>query len=973
MGLQAQHHCHVSPTPELLTYAQPDGTELQLYLRGNAVASYLETPDGYVVLPDANDRYVYAQATSDGDLIPGEVLAHNVGQRPFDEFVFLQNQPTELRYSGRVLADREEKFAAQLPAQSAAERNRSYFPTTGAQNALMLLVDYSDQAHIHSVAEIDAMCNGENYAANNATGSFRTYFQDISNNQLTVDVTVEDWIHAPLTRAHYDANVRELVRLAVDSAEVAGVDFSQYDNDGDGRLDQLLIIHSGRGQEDGSDADNIWSHKGTLGDLTVTYDGVEIKEYIIQPERTYSEIARIGILCHEFGHALGLPDLYDYDGSSSGLAVWCLMSNGTWNNGGRTPSHPNAWCKEELGWIDPVVLTDDGAVADLASVEAAGGSYRLNTDDPTEYFILENRQQTGWDAHLPGHGLAVWHIDTDAGGNQNEWQPRVSLRQADGLQELQEGSWSDADDLFPHNLNNVFNADSAPSSANHDGSASGISLSNIAEQNSLISFNYSNTNINYVITRPLQSADDAEEMNSSGYIDLASSDLELIHDAYQNRQQQTIGIRFPSLNLPANALIDSAFVQFSSKGADNTAVEVTFHAQASDDAAAFTDTNYDITTRPRTQNSVDWNIPAWTAYETGAAQRTPDLTSLISEVSSRANWSAGNALTLFVSGDGVNRRTPYSYDGNNAQAPYLVVYYRENPCAPDVDADGDGVCANLDCDDTDATIFPGAACDDGDPNTENDAYNDDCECQGDPVICLATTLYEDGFENNYGNWNNGGNNCRRNLNDAAFAAAGDYCVRLRNGTATSQLTSDVLDLSTASDLSIQFEFQFRGLEWNEQLFLERSDDGGTSYTTLETWTRNGSLKNKVLTGADVNVPAPYSATTTFRFRLAGNESNDRVYLDQIVIGDCGSSAAPAAPVTTTTTEPTLRVYPNPVSDILTVETTASARLQLLDSRGQVLREANATDPTVHKFDLSDLPTGLYLLYDGERAVRVVKQ
>ena len=373
------------------------------------------------------------------------------------------------------------------------------FPSSGTNDALMLLIDYPDQVNINTVLEFDDYCNLPGYNVNGNSGSFRDYYKDISYDNLTINTDVNGWYTASNDRTYYGYHngtgwdkAKELVREAIDSAEVAGVDFSQYDNDGDGKVDQILIIHSGNGAEASGDDADIWSHKGNLGNLAVTYDGVEINAFIIQPERYAGDIANIGVLCHEFGHALGLPDLYDTDGSSSGLGNWCLMSHGTWNNSGKTPAHMSAWCKQALGWTNPTVLMGSDTIINMVYTDSIGEVYRLNTPVAEEYFLIENKRKIGWDEYLAGEGLAIWHIDESISGNTNEWHPKVSLRQADGLMDLQNDLSADDGDTYPGSTGaTIFDATTTPNSNTYEGYASTVNIHNIVDTSLLISFEYS--------------------------------------------------------------------------------------------------------------------------------------------------------------------------------------------------------------------------------------------------------------------------------------------------------------------------------------------------------------------------------------------------------------------------------------------------------------------------------------------------
>jgi len=186
-----------------------------------------------------------------------------------------------------------------------------------------------------------------------------------------------------------------------------------------------MIIHAGSGYG----IDGIEPNLGFLENLKI--DGVEIRQYTIQAE-TYEKpgevnINNIGIICHEFGHALGIYDLYGSNGDP-GINVWGVMGGGALNNDGRTPAHMCAWSKIQLGWIDPTVITSPESISNMPTIDKSPTCYRLNTATSTEYFLISARQQSGWDSGLSQEGVAIWHIDdTQPGNYKSTERPQVEL------------------------------------------------------------------------------------------------------------------------------------------------------------------------------------------------------------------------------------------------------------------------------------------------------------------------------------------------------------------------------------------------------------------------------------------------------------------------------------------------------------------------------------------------------------------
>jgi immune inhibitor A len=207
-------------------------------------------------------------------------------------------------------------------------------------------------------------------------------------------------------------------------------------------------------------------------------DGTSIFAYLTVPEDS-----RIGVCAHELGHLLfGWPDLYDTDSSSEGLGNWCLMAGGSWNSNGDVPAHPSAWCKVNQGWASVQTHTANGVVS-IADVKTSHTVHRLWKDGApgNEYFLLENRQRTGFDTHLPGDGLLVYHVDEAIATNANENHPKVKLMEADGQRHLHNGAnRGDAGDSYPGSSGNTaFNGTSNPNSKSYGNVDTCVAITNI--------------------------------------------------------------------------------------------------------------------------------------------------------------------------------------------------------------------------------------------------------------------------------------------------------------------------------------------------------------------------------------------------------------------------------------------------------------------------------------------------------------
>ena len=324
--------------------------------------------------------------------------------------------------------------------------------------ALAILIGFQDLAPVYQPTAFDTLIFSHNVYP---TGSVHDYYWEASCGRFWLIGDVVGWFTAEHGYQYYGngcggfgwypQNAQRLAEEAVDAAD-SMVDYSLYDNDGDGYVDALFIVHAGRGREDTGNDDYIHSHVWCLSS-TRYYDGVRIFIYSMEPElRANGRLVEIGVYCHEFGHLLGLPDLYDYDGSSAGLGMWSIMAGGCWANGGDTPVHFDAWCKKELGWVTPTILDSNTINVEVMPAELYPTAIKLWHDNNfgAEYFLVEFRKRIGFDSYLPGTGVLIYHVDENVWGNNNEWHPLVAVEQADGRYDLQYGrNWGDGGDPFP--------------------------------------------------------------------------------------------------------------------------------------------------------------------------------------------------------------------------------------------------------------------------------------------------------------------------------------------------------------------------------------------------------------------------------------------------------------------------------------------------------------------------------------------
>lgn len=378
---------------------------------------------------------------------------------------------------------------------------------------LAILIRYSDVPASTPAADFDTLL----YRA--GTGSVRDFYYECSYGQLDL-VTVNlpssvGWVGAANTAAYYangeyglgsssyPNNARRLVEEAVALADPL-VNYSLYDNDGNGWVDVVMVIHTGQGAEFTGDTGDIWSHKWSI--TPSARDGVFVGSYAMMPEywSNPGDIT-IGVFAHELGHGFGLPDLYDTDYSSRGIGRWSVMAGGAWNGVlGNSPSHFDAWCKIQLGFLTPITPTSQLLGAPIPQAATDSVVYRLWDGGivANEYYLVENRQRTGFDAGLPGDGLLIWHVDDNVlGDNTQEWYPGhtssghylVALEQADGLFQLEQNQNNgNSGDPFPGSTNaRSFNSITTPSSLSYSGAVSFVTVTNISNSGSLMTADFS--------------------------------------------------------------------------------------------------------------------------------------------------------------------------------------------------------------------------------------------------------------------------------------------------------------------------------------------------------------------------------------------------------------------------------------------------------------------------------------------------
>lgn len=505
--------------PGPIVFTQPDGSEITVYIRGDERAHCYLSADGYLLVNDNNALY-YGKALADGKIVRSDILAKKAENRSASDLAFLAGVDMSLVDSSMRKIAEQSKFSvgemAMRPAAKAASSSASeqghpsygkglfpgtHFPAFGEQKGLVVLVEYQDvKFTLANAADyFSRLLNEEGFSDYNATGSARDYFIQNSNGQFMPEFDV----YGPITLSHNrefyggnnkngDDNAPEQMVIEACQQLDSEVDFTQYDRDGDGLIDNVYVFYAGSGEASGGGANSVWPHSWNVVYVgNYMFDGVRLANYACSNE-WYSGPDGIGTFVHEFSHVMGLPDLYATSYTSSFTpGSWCVMDNGSYNNNSRTPPGYGAFERNALGWCKPKVVTGEEGDCELEHIGETNEAYLIPTEKANEFFLMENRQKKGWDTYIPGHGMLIWHIDyNEAVWNSNtvnntSSHQRVDLEEADGMrsEENRDG------DAFPGTAGvTSFTDDTNPGMLTWSDSRLYMPITDIKESNGVVSF-----------------------------------------------------------------------------------------------------------------------------------------------------------------------------------------------------------------------------------------------------------------------------------------------------------------------------------------------------------------------------------------------------------------------------------------------------------------------------------------------------
>ena len=427
----------VPAKPVPFTHRQSDGSTVTLVMQGGELHRSMVTTDGLMVARDDRGDYCYVAG---GNL--SNVIAHDRADRGIEEQAF-------------VVAYREQMTQDAAPRRTPkreSENTNPQVPTVGSPRIPIILANYSDVKFLSAdpVPVFEDQFNQMEY-------SCLHYFESQSRGQFTPQFDILGPVLLPESRGYYGANTRvngtevdmRLGTMIYDACIGMDdeVDFSQYDNDGDGVVDVVVVLYAGVGEAQAYSLvpESVWPCQWDMQEsydwgCSVTgpfdLDGVTIDRYAVFNELEgggdYSTtIDGVGTFCHEFGHCLGLPDFYATNGAYCyGMNTWDIMDYGCYLNGGHRPAGYTSYERHFMGWMDLIDPVENTHYT-LSPLNSDDGTAVKVTNDanPDEYYLIEYRTKTGWDEFLPGQGLLVIHVDYDADIWYNNTPNNVSSHQ----------------------------------------------------------------------------------------------------------------------------------------------------------------------------------------------------------------------------------------------------------------------------------------------------------------------------------------------------------------------------------------------------------------------------------------------------------------------------------------------------------------------------------------------------------------
>lgn len=398
------------------TITQPDGSTLIINTIGDEFFHLSTTEDGYLLATDKDGFYRLGMIDPSGLIV-------STGLVPTSETKLYKGvKLSDINLESLKLNGERMKSAPQFGMGKYANS----YPRKGSPRCIVILAEFSDVKFNtdYDVKEyFNEMMNGENFDMYGGTGSVAQYFREQSGGKFTPVFDVYGPVTLPNTQAYYGDNRGQTWDcfahyMVSHAAEILNptVDFSLYDENGDGDVDFVYVFYAGQGEHNQGGPNTVWPHSGWLKKVAdfKLVDGKYLNLYACSNEMEGDQLAGMGPFIHEYSHVLGLPDLYTTLPPADGVVDftpgrYSVLDYGVYNNDSRTPPNYTAYERNALEWNEPIVMNKSMTAA---LQEISTGNFGLiPTNVNNEFFLVENRQPVGWDKYLPGHGILIWHID----------------------------------------------------------------------------------------------------------------------------------------------------------------------------------------------------------------------------------------------------------------------------------------------------------------------------------------------------------------------------------------------------------------------------------------------------------------------------------------------------------------------------------------------------------------------------------
>ena len=419
----------VPANPNPFQKQQPDGSSHTVRLVGDEHLHFFVDEAGRQMTEGADGWLYLLDADENGNLVQTDIkafseqgTAYKPDAKKIDKAINLQWQAEKIKRSPVKNGASNGLSTRSVPSIP----RESSFPCEGDQYGIAILVEFQDVKFKSSTARDDfwRQLNEEGFADYDATGSVRDFYMASSGGKFRPTWDVFGPVTVSREMAYYGQNMGGSAsdmfpeQMVIEACQLVDkdVDFTKYDRDNDGYIDNVYIFYAGYGENEIGGNNSIWPHSADIiarhPEMVYKFDGKTLNHYACNNELNGGHYQTgIGTFVHEFGHVLGLPDLYNLETSLAFTPnYWDAMDYGGPNNNlGRTPPNFSAVERFLLGWIDLRELTDPANIT-LDAI-TTNDALILPTDSEMEFYIFENRQQSGWDAYIPGHGMLVWHLD----------------------------------------------------------------------------------------------------------------------------------------------------------------------------------------------------------------------------------------------------------------------------------------------------------------------------------------------------------------------------------------------------------------------------------------------------------------------------------------------------------------------------------------------------------------------------------